>query len=129
MLLVFAITLGYYAKPENSYYVWSFSLSPKMFLIHKIKIAMLFSSLLALPVALILAIFFPGKIEFMLLFFLVGWAFLVCMIVSKYAAYPDELNLMQAILMSLCIWFPPLLIVLIPYLFFKSQNRLSSLLK
>ncbi len=129
MLLVFAITLGYYAKPENPYYVWSFSLSPKMFLIHKIKTATLFSSLLALPVALILAIFFPGKIEFMLLFFLVGWAFLVCMIVSKYAAYPDELNLMQAILMSLCVWFPPLLIVLIPYLFFKSQNRLSSLLK
>ena len=65
----------------------------------------------------------------MLLFFLVGWAFLVCMIVSKYAAYPDELNLTQAILMSLCVWFPPLLIVLIPYLFFKSQNRLCSLLK
>ena len=41
MLLVFAITLGYYAKPENSYYVWSFSLSPKMFLIRKIKTATL----------------------------------------------------------------------------------------
>ena len=35
MLLVFAITLGYYAKPEHPYYVWSFSLNPKMFLIHK----------------------------------------------------------------------------------------------
>ena len=31
MLLVFAITLTFYTKPENEYYVWSYSLSAKNF--------------------------------------------------------------------------------------------------
>lgn len=129
MLLMFAITLSYYSNPENEYYVWTYSLNPKMFLSQKIKTALRFSSFLALPIAIILAIFYQHSIGFILIFFLIGWAFLVCMIVTKYATYPDELNVGQAVLLSLCIGFPPLLIVLIPYLFFKSENRLSSLLK
>jgi len=129
MLVVFAITLSYYSNPENVYYVWTYSLSPKMFLVQKIKTALLFSSFLALPIALILAIFSHQGINIIVIAFLIGWAFLVCMIVSKYAAFPDELNIVQAILLSLCIGFPPLLIVLIPYFFLKSENRLSSLLK
>ncbi|MEO6134305.1 MAG: hypothetical protein ABIP35_04070 [Ginsengibacter sp.] len=129
MMLVFAITLSYYTKPEHEYFVWSYSLNPRMFLIKKIKTATLFSSLLTLPIAIIIAIFFYQNIGVLLLFFLVGWAFLVCMIVSKYAAYPAELNIAQGFLIAISIWFPPLLIVLIPYFFFKSQNRLRSLLK
>ncbi len=129
MLLVFVITLSYYTKPENEYYVWIYNLNAKMFLIKKIKTALLFSSSLAFPIALIIAIYFHQNIGILLLFFLVGWAFLVCMIVSKYAAYPYELNIPQSVLFAFCIWFPPLLTVLIPYLFLKSENRLSRLLK
>lgn len=129
MLLVFAVILTYYAKPEKEFYVWIYNLNAKHFLFSKIKTALLFSSFIALPIALILGVFFHQNIDVLLLFFLIGWAFLVCMIVSKYAAYPDELNITQGILLALCIWFPPLLIVLIPYLFRKSEIRLSSLLK
>lgn len=129
MMLVFAITLSYYSKPEHEYFVWIYSLTSRVFLIKKIKTATLFSSLLTLPIAIIIAIFFHQNIGVVLLFFLVGWAFLVCMIVSKYAAFPAELNIAQGFLLAISIWFPPLLIVLIPYFFFKSQNRLSSLLK
>jgi len=39
------------------------------------------------------------------------------------------MNITQGVLLALCIWFPPILVVLIPYLFKKSENRLSSLLK
>ena len=129
MLFVFAITLSYYTKPETVYYVWVYNLNAKFFLFNKIKTAMLFSFYLTFPIALVLGIFFHQNINVLLLFFLIGWAFLVCMIVSKYSAYPDELNIMQGILLAICIWFPPLLIVLIPYLFRKSEIRLSSLLK
>ena len=129
MLLVFATALSYYTKPENEYYVWTYNFNAKQFLFSKIKTAILFSSILASPITLVIAMFFHQNISILLIFFLIGLAFLTCIIVSKYASYPDELNLTQGILLALCIWFPPLLIVLIPYLFQKSENRLSSLLK
>ncbi|MFC2188344.1 ABC transporter permease [Fulvivirgaceae bacterium LMO-SS25] len=129
MLLVFATTLSFYTKPENEYYIWAYNVGAKEFLFNKIKTAILFSALLALPIAIILAIFYPQNIGTLSLLFLVGWAFLISIIVSKYAAYPDEMNITQGILLALCIWFPPVLIVIIPYLFKKSENRLSRLLK
>lgn len=129
MLLVFATTLGYYTKPENEYYVWTYNLNPKEFLFSKIKTAIFFSTSLALPIAVAIAIFYPQNIVILSLFFFVGWAFLISVIVSKYSAYPDEMNITQGILLALCIWFPPILVILIPYLFKKSENRLSNLLK
>ncbi|MFT3909082.1 MAG: hypothetical protein QM737_06610 [Ferruginibacter sp.] len=129
MLLVFATTLSYYSKPENEYFVWIYNLDAKDFLLSKIKTALLFSSILALPIACALTIFFHHNIGIISIFFLLGWAFLVFAIVSKYSAYPGEMNIAQAILLALCIGFPPLLIILTPYLFKKSENRLNSLLK
>jgi hypothetical protein len=129
MLLVFATTLSYYSKPENEYYVWIYSVNAKEFLFSKIKTAILFSTLLALPIAMVLVSFYSQNIGILSLFFLAGWAFLISIIVSKYSAYPDEMNITHGILLALCIWFPPILVVLIPYLFKKSENRLSSLLK
>jgi hypothetical protein len=129
MLLVFATTLSYYTKPENEYYVWTYNHNPRQFLFSKIKTAILFSSSLALPIALVLSIFFHQNIGLILFFFIVGWAFLTAIIVTKYSAYPDEMNIPQGILLAVCLWFPPILIVLIPYLFQKSENQLSSLLK
>ncbi|MBS1648297.1 MAG: ABC transporter permease [Bacteroidetes bacterium] len=129
MLLVFATTLSYYTKPENEYYVWAYNVNAKEFLFSKIKTAILFSTSLALPIAIVISIFYPQNIGILSLFFLVGWAFLISVIVSKYSAYPDEMNITQGILLALCIWFPPILVFLIPYLFKKSENRLNSLLK
>jgi hypothetical protein len=129
MLLVFATTLSYYSKLENEYYVWIHSLKPNKFLFNKIKTAILFSSLLALPIVIVLLIYYYQHIGLIFLFFLAGWAFLICIIVTKYSAYPNEINIQQVILLALCIWFPPTIIVLVPYLFKQSENRLRSLLK
>ncbi len=129
MLLVFATTLSYYSKPENEYYVWAHDLTPKAFLFSKIKTALLYSTSIALPIAIILAVYYPQHMGMLSLFFLVGWAFLISIIVSKYSAYPDEMNITQGVFLALCIWFPPILIAVIPYLFKQSENRLSGLLK
>lgn len=129
LLLLFATTLSYYTKPENEYYVWVCNQNPRQFLFSKIKTAILFSSSLALPIALFLSIFFYQNIGLILLFFLAGWIFLIAIIVTKYSAYPDEMNIPQGILFAICLWFPPILIVLIPYLFRKSENQLSRILK
>ena len=129
MLLVFATTLSYYTKPENEFYVWTYNRNPRQFLFGKIKTAILYSSSLAIPIALVLAVFYYQNIGLILLFFAIGWAFLTAVIFAKYSAYPDEMNIPQGILLAICLWFPPVLIVLIPFLFRKSENQLSSLLK
>jgi len=129
MFLVFVTTLSYYLKPENEYYVWSYNVKAKEFLFSKIKTAIFFSTSLVLPIAIVIAIFFPQNIGILSLFFLVAWAFLISVILSKYAAYPDEMNITEGILLVFCIWFPPILVVIVPFLFKKSENRLSSLLK
>jgi hypothetical protein len=129
MLLVFAITLTFYTKPENEYYVWAYSLNAKKFLLEKIKTATLFSAVLVFPIAVMLGVFFSQSIVLLLVFYLAGLAFLIYMIVSKYATYPAELNITQAIILVVCIGFPPLLIFMIPYFFRKSENRLTSLLQ
>ena len=128
LLLVFGVTLTYYMKPEHPYYVWIFGMNARRFLMEKLKTAMAYAGLLVLPVVLVLGVFFPHYITILLAFCLLGFAYLACMIVSKYAAFPDELNIAQGVLLALCIWLPPLLLIMIPFLFRKSQHRLSNLL-
>lgn len=129
ILLVFAVTLSYYIKQENEYYVWVYNLNVKQFLFGKLRTALLLSFFLTFPIAFLTAVVFPSHIGILLLLFLAGWAFLVYMILSKYAVYPSELSVAHVVLSALCLLFPFLLILLIPYFFDKSQNRLSSLLK
>lgn len=128
VMLVFVICMGYYTKPENSYFVWIHNLTAKQFLFAKIQTALSYASLLVLPIIIALAIFYPNNIWWLLLFWLVGSGFLVGIVVGKYANYPHELGITQAIMLALCISFPPLLLLLIPYLFFKATKRLSPLL-
>jgi hypothetical protein len=128
MLLVFACTLSYYTKPEHEYYVWIYNLNPKQFLFSKIKTALLFSSSLAFPIVLVLSISFYQNIDLLLLFVIASWVFLLAIIVTKYSFFPNEMNIPQYMILAICLWLPPVLIVLIPYLFRKSENQLKSLL-
>jgi hypothetical protein len=128
LLLTFGITLTYYSKPEHPYYVWMHAHDAKGFLFMKIRTALLYVTILAVPIIIALGIGFPEHILILLGFIALGIAYLISMIVSKYAAYPDELNLPQGLLLALCIWLPPMLLIIIPLLFRKSTRRLSHLL-
>ncbi|AWL08845.1 hypothetical protein HME7025_00976 [Aquirufa nivalisilvae] len=129
LLIVFITCLFYHSKAENEYYVWSFHLKPRAFLLRKIKTALMYSSLLALPIALLLSFFFYPNIGIILLFIGLAWAFLISMIVSKYSEYPNEIYLTPSIFLAICLWFPPFLLIFIPYFFKKSEHRISRLLK
>ncbi len=129
LLFVFAITLSYYAKPENEYFVWSHNLSVNQFLFDKLTTAFLYSTVLALPVVAILGVGFINQLHFALLFLLPGYAFLMCVVLAKYSAYPNEMSLPQGLLLAMCVWFPPALIAVIPYFFIRSGKRLQYLLK
>ncbi len=128
MLLVFLISMTYYTKPENEYYVWIHANTPKTFLLEKIKAATKNVFILDFPVLLSLLFFFPVAFELILLFFVAGIFYLWTIILSKYSAYPQEMNLPEGILIAFSIYFPPLLLAVMPFFFNKSINNLKLIL-
>ena len=127
-MLIFLTVLCFYLIPENEYFVWSYSCTPANFLIEKIKTAFIFTFCLCLPVLLLLGIFYVEYIGILLVCNLLGYAYLTCVILAKYAAYPGEIDLGQAILLGLTFIFPPLLIAVIPFFANQSANKLKHFL-
>lgn len=129
MLLVFLVSLSYYSKLENEYYIWSFHRSPKDFLTEKIKTGLLYTAVLSIPVFITLAVFFNSELETLFTFLLLGFAYLITVILAKYSSYPNEMNIPQRILIAVSLIFPPILIGIIPYFYYQSAKRLNTILQ
>lgn len=128
MLLIFLITLSYYSKPEEEYYVWIHADTPKSFLKRKMIIATKNSILLSIPIVIGLLIFYPGDYGMVLLFLLIGILFLWTMVLTKYSAFPSEINLPEGIIIASAVSFPPLILLIIPYFYTKSIKNLRLIL-
>jgi hypothetical protein len=126
--LVLLTTLGYYLKPENEYFVWSYSCTPAKFLLTKIKTALLLSFCLCLPVLILLSIFYFEHIGVLLACTFLGFLYLTTLILAKYSAYPEEIGIIQAIMFAIGL-FPPMLIVVIPLFASQSVTKLKEFLK
>ena len=127
-LLIFLTTYSYYFKSENEFFVWSFSIDAQGFLLQKIKTAILYSTILCLPVIIALSIYKIENSGLLLIFLLTGYAFLITVILAKYSAYPNEISFIHGILIALSVYFPPLLIIVIPIFFKQSVKRLYNYL-
>ncbi len=125
LLVVFFTTLGFYLKPENEYFVWSFAFTPKQFMIGKISTAISYTFLLSLPIILALGLAYFENIYALLAFYCAGCMFLITVILAKYSAYPEEMNLPEGILIAVSISFPPILLLLAPYFYIKANNKLQ----
>ena len=129
LILVFLTILTYYLKPENEYFVWSYSFTPAKFLIEKIKTAFLFSFYLCSPIFILLSIFFEN-FGIMFLFTLLGYVYLTILVFLKYSAYPNEIGVLHSLILVACFLFPlPMLVVVIPFSAVKSVNNLKEFLK
>lgn len=129
LLLVFLVVLTYFTKVESEYYVWVYNLSAGGFLWKKLRMALLFTTLLALPTILSLGIYFYSDILYLLLFLLLGYVYLVGMVLGKYASFPERLSLPKSILLGICIAFPQGLLILVPIFYKQSVSRLNRLLQ
>jgi len=125
---IFGLCLTFYTEPENEYYVWIHQLKAGAFLLDKIKTAMVFSTLLSLPITLGLLFFFPAHMVSIAIFQLLGYCYLATMILAKYASYPGKINLPQAILFATALVAPPLFLALIPFFYTQSVKRLKVIL-
>lgn len=128
LLLVFFVSFTFYSIPETEFYVWIFTLSPWGFLKHKIGTALLFSTLLSLPVTLGMSFFFFDKILVIVGFQVLCYVYLGTTILAKYSVFPKQMNVPQFVFIAASIAFPPMLLGVIPYFYLQSVNRLKSLL-
>lgn len=129
LMLIFFTVFSYYLKPENDFFVWSYSHTPVKFLLEKIKTAFLFSFYLCIPILFMLSIFRYEHTVVLLFFTLLGYLYLTVLILAKYAAYPDEIDLVQTIIITVTILFPPMLLAVIPFFANQSVNKLKEFLK
>jgi len=129
LIILFGCCMSYYSKQEPLYYIWIHSMSSKEFLTQKIKTAILFSSILVVPIAIGLAVFFPlENLQITLLFLLLGFCFIIVTILGKYSNYPSQVPILQVFAMLLSLFFPPLLCVIIPFLYKRATKNLNSIL-
>ncbi len=128
LAIIFLICTSFYSEPEDDFYVWIHRMSAQQFLGNKIKTALLFSTILAMPVAVLLLLFFPVKAWLIITVQLLGYCYLLTVILAKYAAYPNRMSLPQSLMLAAGIVMPPLLLVLAPFFYSQSKKQLNSLL-
>ncbi len=128
MLLIGIVCFSYYSKIENEYFVWSFNLSPKEFLLEKTKTCLRYFTLLVIPIIIALSISFFNEIDIIIIFFLLCYIYLTAIIFAKYSSFPKEMNMSQGILMAMSFMFPPMLLIIIPFFYSKSIKKLNTVL-
>lgn len=126
---VFVISMGFYTQPENEFYVWIHHHSAHDFLRHKVKTAVLQVSVLSLPLAILLACCYPSLIEYVGLLLFTAYAFMIAIVLAKYAAYPNEIQLVQVFFLGLSLLLPFLLLLFIPFFYNQAKQRLTPYLK
>ncbi len=128
LIAVFVLSFSFYFNPEDSYFVWIFKQNPKGFLWNKIKTAVLHSTYISLPITVMLCIFFKAESIYITGFHIAGYLLLCLIILTKYSVYPHQMNIPQLIIFVSCVGFPPLLLIVIPYLYIQSVNHLKAYL-
>lgn len=127
-LLLFLVSMSFYTKQENEYFIWIHSSSPKGFIFRKIVQSTKNITILVVPIILSLMFFFSSEITMILLFYLIGLLFLWTMILIKYASYPMEMSIPEGIMIAFSLYFPPFLLAWIPFLYIKSIRKLKPIL-
>lgn len=128
LILIFLIMMSYYNVPEAEYIVWSHALNARAFLWMKLRLAAFASFVLVLPITIAIIFSFPSEWKWIVIFVLLGYAYLFTLVVAKYSSYPQELNISQGILIAISLTFPPFLLLLFPYFFKRSTQQLTQYL-
>ncbi len=123
--MIFLICMSFYFKPEDAFFVWIFAANSRVFLRKKIIDALACSSMLTLPVWVILAFVFKDHFAVLLGIQCAGYVFLITVVLAKYSAFPREMSLPQALFLGMSLWFPPMLLVVIPLFYRQSVKQLQ----
>lgn len=125
---IFLSFSGFYTNPEVEYFVWIYSRDPSSFLVKKILNALFCSSIITLPFALIFWLIFPEKLDGILFTQLLGYVFLSFLVITKYSAFPHQIQIPQGLLFCLAVIFPPSLVFIGPIFYLQAIKRLKIIL-
>ena len=126
---VFLVCSSYYIKQDSEYYIWIYTMNPKEFLRSKIIVAIQYSLVLTVPLLMILSFFYFNKIHEALLFLILGEMYLIMYVLMKYAFQNEEGGFFKVFIGGLCLLFPPVMVIVIPYFYKKSVDSLNLILK
>lgn len=127
LLGIMLVCMFFYSILEPDYYVWVYNEGPRAFLKIKMKEGVLNSLKSTLPIVIALLIFFPSNYWIVLGFLVLGQLYLIANVLLKYAYYPDNSEVYQAVLFPILFLFPPLLLVVIPFYYQKSIENINHL--
>ena len=117
----------FYLNPENEYFVWIYAKSPAKFLMHKALTIVKNTSLLALPMIVLMAVFFTPDVWQALLILAVGELFITTIMLAKYSVFPNQIGILEMIFVAL-LFVPPFFLLVIPYFYFNSIKQLNNYL-
>jgi len=123
----YILCMSFYQDAENPFYVWIYNESPNSFIFKKLCTANILAVVLALPV-IVMLLYFTTSFWQTLFFVVASQIFLTTFIVARYASYPQNVQLPAIIILSLCVYQPPLLLFAIPYYFLIARKKLKLLL-
>ena len=128
LLLLALICASFYSETEKEYFVWVHAFSPQHFLFHKIKIAVFYLSLLIIPIFLAMLWAFPQQFVYILGAQIIGYLYIVAFVLAKYTHFPDNIDLVHGLFLTIGIFFPPFLLLCIPLFYAQSHKKLSQTL-
>ena len=117
----------FYINPENEYFGWIYAKSPAKFLMHKALTIVKNTSLLALPMIVLMAVFFTPYVWQALLILAVGELFITTIMLAKYSVFPNQIGIVEMIFGAL-LFVPPFFLLVIPYFYFNSIKQLNNYL-
>jgi hypothetical protein len=129
LILASLICLNYYTNLESKFYVWIFSMTPEEFISYKLKKMIQYSTVLCLPIIISLSVVFYTKIDVILGFQCLGYLFIFTTMLAKYSVFPEKLDIRFGIVFAMTVWLPPLLLLIIPYLYIQSIKKLKAILQ
>jgi len=120
--------MSYYFRPEHKYFVWIYSENSKGFIKRKILSSFVCAFLLTGPGMISICLAFPEYIMATIALYATSYVFLASIILAKYSAFPDEISLPQGILYAISLWFPPMLIFVLPVFYKQAKRKLDLIL-
>ncbi len=129
LLLCFVFCQYFYFKVEPHFFVWVHAQTPRDFVRGKMKVAAIYGLIMGLPLAVLLAAFYPESAHWIALALLVGIVYCLMGAAAKYAYYPDELPVFHQVIVGVGLFVPPLALLLIPYFYSLSVKSLKAYLK
>lgn len=127
ILLLGLVSAHFYSAIEFDYYVWVYNYGAKKMLFGKLKRGIINLVVSVFPILISLLVFFPEGALFQMLAVALMILFLMANLVLKYAHFPRNSEVIQAVLLPLLFLFPPLLLVIIPYYYNKAIQQISPL--